>query len=259
MSSAWNPEQYSRFRNERSEPFFDLLALVRPIPGRRAVDLGCGTGELTKVLHETVGAAVTIGIDNSETMLERSAQYAGDGLRFKLGTILRFAPSKPVDLVFSNAALQWVPEHEPLFERLTASLAGGGQLAVQMPANHDHLSHLVAHQIAGEEPFRTELGGYIRKVPVREPEWYAALLDRLEYSEQHVRMQVYTHHLESRDEVVEWTRGTLLTDYQQRMPAEAFEAFLARYRERLLPQLSDSRPYFYPFKRLLIWGRRAAG
>jgi len=258
MSSAWNPEQYSRFRDERSQPFFDLVALVRPISGGRAVDLGCGTGELTKILHETVDAAVTVGIDNSETMLERSEQYAGNGLRFKLGTILRFAPSKPVDLVFSNAALQWVPEHEPLFERLAAGLAPGGQLAVQMPSNHDHPSHLIAHEIAGEEPFRALLDGYIRQVPVREPEWYAALLDRLGFAEQHVRMQVYTHHLESRDEVVEWTRGTLLTDYQQRMPAEAFDGFLARYRERLLPQLSDSRPYFYPFKRLLIWARKPA-
>jgi len=249
MSSAWNPEQYSRFQNERSQPFFDLLSIVHPIPGGRAIDLGCGTGELTKLLHETVDAAVTIGLDNSETMLEQSARYAGNGLRFKLGTILRFAPAKPLDLIFSNAALQWVPDHEGLFPRLTAGLAPGGQLAVQMPANHDHPSHLIAHEIAGEDPFRTALGGHIRQVPVREPEWYAALLDRLGYTEQHVQMQVYTHHLDSRDEVVEWTRGTLLTDYQQRMPPEMFEQFLARYRESLLPMLADSRPYFYPFKR----------
>jgi trans-aconitate 2-methyltransferase len=256
VTSAWDPEQYARFGGERSQPFFDLLSLVHPIPGGRAIDLGCGTGELTRVLHERVGARATVGLDNSETMLEKSTQFAGGGLRFKLGTILRFAPSKPLDLVFSNAALQWVPDHEGLFPRLTAALAAGGQLAIQVPANHDHPSHLVAHEVAGEEPFRSALDGYVRQVPVREPEWYASILNRLGYAEQHVRLQVYAHQLGSRAEVVEWTRGTLLTDYQQRMEPELFERFLVRYRDELLPQLEDTKPYFYPFKRLLIWARR---
>ncbi|MGI8925534.1 MAG: methyltransferase domain-containing protein [Tepidiformaceae bacterium] len=256
LTSAWDPAQYERFRDERTQPFRDLLALVRPIPGGRAVDLGCGTGELTRLLHERVQARATIGIDNSETMLAKSEAHAGDGVTFRFGTILRFAPRRPFDLVFSNAALQWVPGHEKLFERLTAGLAEGGQLAVQMPANHDHPSHAVAFALAAEEPFRTALGGYVRDWPVRVPEWYATLLDRLGYREQHVRLQVYGHHLPARDEVVEWVKGTLLTDYQQRMEPEMFAEFLEAYRERLLPLLEDTRPYFYPFKRLLIWARR---
>lgn len=208
-------------------------------------------------MHETAQARASIGLDNSETMLEKSAQFAGNGLTFRLGTIMRFAPRSPFDLIFSNAALQWVQDHEGLFPRLAANLKPGGQLAVQVPANHDHPSHLVAHEVAGEEPFRSELGGYIRQVPVQEPEWYSAKLDELGFVEQHVRLQVYPHHLESRDDVVEWTRGTLLTDYQQRMSPETFEKFLAEYRARLLPQLDDRRPYFYGFKRILMWGRLA--
>jgi trans-aconitate 2-methyltransferase len=125
-----------------------------------------------------------------------------------------------------------------------------------MPANHDHPSHVVAAEVAGTEPFRTALDGYRRQSPVQPPEWYADLLDRLGLAPQHVRLQVYLHHLETRDEVVEWVRGTLLTDYQSRMPEELFEAFLAKYRSRLLPQLEDTRPYRYPFKRLLFWGLR---
>ena len=255
-ASPWNPEQYERFRNERSQPFFDLLALVQPVPGGHAVDLGCGTGELTKVLHETTRARSTVGVDNSETMLARSEAFAGGGLRFKLGTILRFAPRTPLDLVFSNAAMQWVPEHEKLFERLTAGLAEGGQLAIQMPANHNHPSHVIAHAVAAEEPFRTEMDGYVREWPVRPPEWYAELLDRMGYREQQVRLQVYGHHLASRADVVEWTKGTLLTDYEQRMSPETYQRFLARYRERLLPLLEDRTPYFYAFKRIFIWARR---
>ncbi len=255
-SSPWNPDQYHKFRDERSQPFFDLLALVQSIPGGRAVDLGCGTGELTKLLHERTGARSTTGVDNSETMLERTAEFAGKGLRFKLGTILRFAPRSPLDLVFSNAALQWVPDHERLFERLAASLGEGGQLAVQMPANHDHPSHVTAFALAGQEPFVTEMQGYRRQWPVMPPEWYAERLDRLGFREQTVRLQVYGHHLGSRDDVIEWVKGTLLTDYQQRMTPTVYAEFLARYREALLPQLADTRPYFYAFKRILIWARR---
>jgi trans-aconitate 2-methyltransferase len=94
---------------------------------------------------------------------------------------------------------------------------------------------------------------------VREPEWYALLLDRLGVADQHVRFQVYLHHLAARDDVVEWVRGTLLTDYQARMPEELFAEFLTTYRERLLPLLEDARPYPYPFKRLLFWGRQGPG
>jgi trans-aconitate 2-methyltransferase len=125
-----------------------------------------------------------------------------------------------------------------------------------MPANHDHPSHVVAAEVAGTEPFRTALGGYRRVSPVQPPEWYAELLDRLGLAEQHVRLQVYLHHLPARDEVVEWVKGTLLTDYESRMPPELFEQFVATYRARLLPQLDDSRPYRYPFKRVLFWGVR---
>ncbi|MCC7366034.1 MAG: methyltransferase domain-containing protein [Dehalococcoidia bacterium] len=254
--SAWDPDQYHRFRNERSQPFFDLLDLCSPIPGGRAIDLGCGTGELTRVLHERVQARATIGLDNSETMLARAAEHAGGGLTFKYGTILRFAPSSPFELVFSNAALQWAPDHPKLFERLAAGLAADGQLAVQVPANDDHPSHMIAHELAAEEPYRTELGGYVRHWPVLRPEAYAQLLHDLGFARQHVRLQVYAHLLPSRDGVVEWVRGTLLTDYQQRMPPELFERYLADYRTRLAAALPDTTPFLYPFKRILIWAQK---
>ena len=121
-SADWNPAQYERFRDERSRPFFDLLDLVQPRPEMRVVDLGCGTGELTRELHRRLSARETIGIDNSPAMLAKSAAFAGDGLRFEQKDIGTFASEADFDLVFSNAALQWVPDHEPLFRRLTAAL-----------------------------------------------------------------------------------------------------------------------------------------
>ena len=90
-SVDWNPAQYERFRDERARPFFDLLDLVQPRPEMRVVDLGCGTGELTRELHRRLAARETIGIDNSPAMLAKSAAFAGDGLRFEQGDIGAFA------------------------------------------------------------------------------------------------------------------------------------------------------------------------
>jgi trans-aconitate 2-methyltransferase len=249
---GWSPGQYERFRDERKQPFVDLLALVRPRADMRVVDLGCGTGDLTAEMHHALGARETLGIDNSPEMLAK-APAGVPGLRFAEGDLATFDDAGAWELVFSNAAVQWVPDHEHLFRRLRAAVAPGGQLAVQMPSNFRHVSHSVASEVAAEATFREALGGFQRHVPVLEPEAYAVLLDRLGAREQHVRLQVYGHHLASRDEVVEWTKGTLLTDYRRRLEPAQYEAFVARYRERLLSQLADTRPFFYPFRRLLLW------
>src|SRR6266436_7141427 len=97
----WNPEQYERFRDERRQPFVDLLALVRPCPSMRVVDLGCGTGELTRQLHDRLQARQTLGLDRSAAMLERSTAFAGKGVRFEEGDLTTFAATAPYDLVFS--------------------------------------------------------------------------------------------------------------------------------------------------------------
>jgi trans-aconitate 2-methyltransferase len=253
---TWDPAQYERFSDERSAPFFDLLALVEPCPDGRVVDLGCGTGELTGALHERSGAKETLGIDSSEAMLEKSKSFTGGGLSFELGDIAGWAPAEPFDLVFSNAALHWVDDHAELFVRLTNALRPGGQLAVQVPANHDHPSHLVTERVAAEEPFREALGGYVRKSPVLGPDAYALLLNRLGYNPQHVRLQVYLHLLPEPTAVVDWVKGTLLTDYKRRLSDALYDDFVARYREVLLGELEDERPFPFTFKRVLLWGRK---
>jgi trans-aconitate 2-methyltransferase len=254
MADVWDPAQYERFRDERSHPFFDLVALVRPRPGMRVVDLGCGTGELTRLLHGRLEARETVGLDSSEAMLEQARPRAGGGLRFEQGDVAAW-DGRDFDLVFSNAALHWVEDHDELFTRLRRALTPGGQIAVQVPANHEHPSQTVAVAVAREEPFRQAFRGWTRVSPVQPPAAYAEVLERLGFAEQHVRLQVYGHRLESRDEVVEWLRGTTLTDYQRRLEPALWDAFLARYRERLMPRLPERRPYFFTFQRILIWGR----
>ena len=136
-----------------------------------------------------------------------------------------------------------------------SSLAPGGQLAVQMPANYDHPTHIVAIEVAREPPFKEALVGYTHRAGLLAVERYAELFHALGLKESCVRLQVYGHVLTAREEVVEWVKGTLLTDYQQRLSPDLFTRFLTVYRERLLNQLEDTRPYFYPFKRVLLWAR----
>jgi trans-aconitate 2-methyltransferase len=255
MGDAWDPKQYERFADERSQPFYDLLALVEQAPGMRVVDLGCGTGRLTQVLHRRLGATSTLGVDSAERMLAEAGALAGDGLAFARGEIERFGGG-PFDLVFSNAALHWVEDHPALLARLRDLLAPDGQLAVQVPANFDGPAHVVAAEVASEPPFAEALGGYTLRAPVLDPESYARLLHRLGFRRQRVRLEVYAHLLAAPGEVVEWVKGTLLTDYQRRMPATLYPRFVDAYRERLLPRLGEERPFLFPFKRILLWARR---
>lgn len=243
----WSPDQYTRFKDERKQPFLDLLALVEKRPRMRVVDLGCGTGELTRELHQTLGAQETIGIDNSETMLLKSGHFEEEMLRFEKGDIEAFVGDRPYELIFSNAALHWVAGHEELFKRLTNLLSITGQLAVQMPWNDDHPSHRVAAEVA------REFGVAARPDYVLPVERYAELLQRLGYARQHVRLQVYGHLLPESGAVVEWVRGALLTHYESLL-GNRFAEYLDAYRTRLLAAIGDERPYFYTYKRVLLWG-----
>lgn len=255
-ADTWDPDRYGRFAAERARPFFDLLDLVAPIPGGRAVDLGCGTGELTAELHRRTEAAETLGIDSSDAMLAKAAPHAGGGLRFERGDLAALSPSEPCDLVFSNAALHWVPDHPALLARLTRCVKPGGQLAFQVPDNWDHASHRAAETVASEEPFARTLRGSAHPRNVLAPEAYAAILDRLGYREQIVRLQVYGHHLDSREGIVAWVEGSLLSEYRRWLPAELYARFLERYRERLFAMVPDERPFFFTFRRILARGRR---
>jgi trans-aconitate 2-methyltransferase len=253
---VWNPERYGKFRAERSAPFLDLLALVEPGGSPRVLDLGCGTGELTRLAHERLRARETLGVDSSAAMLEKAAAHAGGGLSFRPGDLAAFAEGG-FDLVLSNAAIHWVPDHAALLPRLAALLAPGGQLAVQAPANDHHPSHSVARDVAREPAFAGPLRGFVRESPVLPPERYATLLHGLGMAAQRVRLEVYAHPLASREEVVEWVRGTTLTDYEKRLDAPTWARFLDRYRERLMAALPDERPFVYTYRRVFLWGRRA--
>ena len=249
----WDPEQYNRFAAEREQPFWDLRALLEPVASPRVADLGCGDGRLTAALHRELGAASTMGLDLSPAMLAEAERHAGEAVTFVSGDLGAWRGSG-FDIVFSNAALQWVPDHAAALERWRGSLAEGGQLAVQVPAKADHPSHAVLRELAAER-----LGPAAPADPVATnvlpPEAYAALLDGLGFTRQHVRLQVYPHRLASAAEVVEWMKGTSLTRFRRVLDPSDYESLVEEYRRRLVLALPAGRPYLYAFKRILLWGR----
>jgi trans-aconitate 2-methyltransferase len=257
-ADVWNPDMYGKFRAERARPFGDLLDLVAPVAGPGVVDLGCGTGELTRLAHVRLGARATVGVDTSAAMLEKAREQAAPGLSFHLGDLAdpaTWGAPGPFDVVLSNAAVHWVPDHEALLARLAATLAPGGQLAIQVPFNERHASHQVAREVARMPEHARALGGFVQESPVLAPEVYARLLHRLGFAEQRVRAEVYAHVLPGPEAVVDWVLGTLLTAYEERLPADAFARFLADYRARLLAALPGERPFLFTFRRILMWAR----
>jgi trans-aconitate 2-methyltransferase len=260
-ADAWSPEQYLRFQADRHAPAHDLYALIDPIPGGRAVDLGCGPGELTALLAEQTGAADVLGLDSSPAMLDAARAYERDGLRFALGDLASWGdPADPVDLVAANAALHWVPDHAEVLARWTGALGPGGQLAVQVPANADHASHRIAREAAADPRFAEAFGGPPPPDVVAEhvlpPEAYAELLHALGFVDQHVRLQVYGVVLDETADLVEWMKGTSLTRFERVLDAATYDDLVNSYRARVLAELGDQRPYFFAFKRILLWGRR---
>jgi len=201
-----------------------------------------------------------IGIDNSQSMLDKTGEHESHHVRFQYGDLASWESPTDLDLVLAAASLQWVPDHIGVMARWAASLLPGGQIAIQVPANPDMPSHVVARQLAEREPYLSLFGPDGPPIdPVQAhvllPEDYAQILYDLGFERQHVRLQIYPHVLPSTRHVVEWVRGTMLTRFEQRLDPDAFNAFIADYETDLLAVLGDREPYFFPFRRILMWGR----
>lgn len=249
----WNPGKYHQFQTQRSAPFDDLLKLIDIRPGLRVVDLGCGTGELTRRLADSLPDSDVLGLDSSPQMLERAQEHSRTGLRFELGNQTELAGEW--DLVFSNAALQWSEKHEALIPDLFNRLAAGGQIAAQVPSNHNSTAHLTISEVAGREPFVSALEGWTRQSPVLSIEAYAELLFREEAHDILVFEKVYPHVLENADEIVDWISGTALVPYAERLDSLK-DGFVSAIRQEL-HVLMPGEPVFFPFRRTFISARKS--
>ncbi|MBV6450890.1 MAG: putative trans-aconitate 2-methyltransferase [Anaerolineales bacterium] len=250
----WNPDQYHKFQSERAAPFYDLLALVDVRQNLKVVDLGCGPGELTRQLADRLPQSDVTGLDSSPEMLAKAASFARVGLVFQLGDQARL--SGAWDVIFSNAALQWSENHAELIPSLFSRLKTGGQIAVQVPSNHNHISHQIYRETADEEPFKSILQGFQRIAPVMTIDQYAQILFTCGAEEIVVFEKVYSHVLKDSDAIVEWISGTALVPYFERL-GDHKEQFLQTIREKMRKVLPDS-PVFYPFRRILFSARKPA-
>jgi trans-aconitate 2-methyltransferase len=250
---TWDADRYLQFKEQRFMPFADLVQLILVRDGLRVLDLGCGTGELTRRLADRLPNSTVLGIDSSPEMLERTREYIRPRLSFERGTIE--AAAGEWDVVVSNAAIQWVNDHEALLPHLFHLLAPGGRLAVQLPSNDYHRSHSLLRETAGEEPFRTALEGWTRVWPGLPVDRYAEILFDQGASEIVAFDRVYPHVLESAEAVVEWVSGTALLPYMARLPDSLHEPFKDRYRQKLVLAMPGS-PVFFGFKRTLFAGTR---
>ena len=248
----WNPNQYHKFQAERSAPFYDLLALVDVRPNLKVIDLGCGTGELTSQLADKLPNSDITGLDSSPQMLEKAVAFASPNLRFELGDQSQLKGEW--DLIFSNAALQWTENHAELIPNLFNKLLPGRQIAVQIPSNHNHISHQIYRETAGEDMFKFILQGFQRYAPVLAIEDYARIFFNCGAEHIVVLEKVYAHVLEDSDAVVEWISGTALVPYFERLGKHKDE-FVDSIRKKMRAAMPDS-PVFYPFKRILFSARK---
>jgi trans-aconitate 2-methyltransferase len=250
----WDPNQYEKFQSERSAPFFDLLELVDIRDDIKVIDLGCGTGELTSTISEKLPTATILGIDSSESMLAKSEEFAGQSLEFKQSHIEGIGGKW--DLLISNAAIQWVEDHEQLIPRLITLLEPGGQIAIQLPSNHTHYSHKLILELAQSPPYEEALGGWKRIPPVLTPERYAQILFDQGLQEIIVFEKLYSHVLADADAIADWTSGTALVPYFEKLPADLRNMFMDEYRAGLRKYFPQS-PVFYPFKRILFSAKKS--
>ena len=252
MSADWAPDQYEKFKDERSKPFWDLVDLL-PDDARVSsiLDLGCGTGELTAKLQKKLEAQFVLGIDSSAAMLARAQKFQTDSLVFEQAAMESFKPSQKFDLIFSNAAMHWVPQHRQFLKMMTSWLSPHGQIAVQMPANFDHPSHRIAREVAQEfKVFQPDDDASNNILSLRD---YADLLWSLGFKRQICREQLYPHSMTKVEDVVEWVKGSTLTPFEKRLSAEQFSQFVDEYRQRLVAELGQQTPYLYTFRRIFMW------
>ncbi|RCV51412.1 trans-aconitate 2-methyltransferase [Marinitenerispora sediminis] len=254
---TWDPDLYARYDSHRARPFLDLVSRVHADDPRTVVDLGCGTGALTESLARRWPRARVEGIDSSPEMVRRAvAPPDGTRLRVRLGDVREWRAAG-TDVVVSNAALQWVPEHRGLLRRWAAELAPGAWLAWQVPGNFGAPSHVLLRDLAGSARWSRRLAGApLGAGTVDDPAGYAALL--LEAGcDADVWETTYLHRLEGPDPVLHWVRATALRPVLAVLGAEEARAFEAEY-AALLRDAYPPGPHgtLFPFRRIFCVGRR---
>jgi trans-aconitate 2-methyltransferase len=252
---TWNPDVYLSFAGERTRPAAELLSRVPNAAPARVADLGCGPGNSTALLAARWPEADIEAVESSPEMLAK-ARASTVRARWVLADVESWSPAEPFDVIFSNAALHWLPDHRALLPRLAGWVREGGVLAFQVPRNFDAPSHALMREVAADPRWAERLNN-ARQINVEPPDVYYGILAPLA---RHVDIweTEYLHVLEGDDPVLRWVSGTGLRPFVERMAGDDREAFVDAYRERLrmaYPRRADGATLF-PFRRLFVVARK---
>jgi trans-aconitate 2-methyltransferase len=251
----WDPAQYMKFADQRLRPAIDLLSRIDVAEPAEIYDLGAGAGNVTRLLKERWPNARVTGVDASQEMLAKAAAARGD-IQWQRADLATWRAPRPADVIYSNAALHWLGDHDRLFPALLSTLAPGGVLAVQMPRNFSAPSHTAISEAARSGPWRSTLEPLLRPAPVPDPSFYFGLLAPRAAAVD-IWETEYLQVLEGEHAVREWTKGTWLRpllDALGEPERRGFEACYTDLVDRAYPRRADGRTLF-PFRRLFIVAR----
>ena len=246
---SWNPSTYLQFDHERSRPFLDLVTQVKTSEARRVVDLGCGPGQLTATLADRWPNADVQGVDSSAEMIQRAREHVTSRVSFSVQDLREWRPEHPVDVLVSNATLQWVPGHRQLLPRLVDSLSPSGWLAIQVPGNFDEPSHRLLHELAAEPQF-ADVTRKVERPVAFDPTTYLRDLTATGCTVD-VWETTYLHVLSGPDPVFRWISGTGARGVLQALPDELRLTFETEYRALLRDAYpEESFGTLLPFRRV---------
>jgi trans-aconitate 2-methyltransferase len=270
--AMWDPDQYHRFAGQRARPFFELLARVGATDPGLVADLGCGPGELTAALAGRWPAAEVVGVDSSPEMIRAAAALpaaalpaAGGAaghpasagrLSVVLADLREWQPARAVDVIVSNAALQWVPDHLAVLARWPGMLAAGGWLAFQVPGNFDQPSHQIITELASSQRWRPLLRDIRLNRQAAQPAEYLDLLATAG-CDVDAWETTYLHVLPGADPVLDWYKGTGLRPVLAALGPEQAAEFMAQYGARAR-EAYPAAPYgtVLPFRRVFVVASR---
>ncbi len=249
----WNPETYNKFKEERYQPFYDLISHIHHKPGMKIIDLGCGTGELTKILADTFTESTVLGIDTSAEMLSKAPRQKN--LTFLQSSIEKEVEKKDEwDLILANASLQWVENHYQLFPRIFAKLSDNGQVAIQMPSQKENKLNQILQELAQEVPFYSFLQQSIRDSPLLSLDEYTSLFFSHGASKVVIYQKVYPLIVQSTDSLYDFISGTALIPIMEKLPEDLKMKFQQEFKNRIAKSFTSS-PLVYAFKRIILFGQ----